>query len=99
MFAWVSHAPSEVPEKPHMQWVIRVGGISVGWLELETSFMVLSPDVSLKGRQELVTRMGGGGHCGRANSTGMDRSRSVRGLTRSAWMVQEGGIDSTAIAI
>lgn len=64
----------------------------MGRLELETSFMVVRPDFSLKGRQKLVTQTGGGGHCGWANSTGMD-------CTRSAWMAQEGCIDYTAIAI
>ena len=64
MFGWASHGPLEVPEKLRVQWMIREGGIIVGWLELETSFMMERPDLSLSGRQELVKWMGGVGVCG-----------------------------------
>lgn len=49
MFGWVSHGLSEVPEEPLVQWMIREGEVNVGWLELETSFMVVRLDLSLKG--------------------------------------------------
>ena len=70
-----------MPKKPPVQWMIREGGIHVGWLELETSFMVVRPDLSLKGRQGLVNLMGGGGHCRWENSKRMDCGRSVQDLT------------------
>lgn len=44
--------------------MIGEGGIDVGRLELETSLMVVRPDLRLNGRQELVKQMGGGGLCG-----------------------------------
>ena len=79
---WVGESRAvEVPEKLRVQWKIREGGIDVGWLEVETSFMVVRPDLNLRGRQRLVKPMGGSGHCGWANSMRTDCSSNVRGLT------------------
>lgn len=60
MFGWASQGLLEVPEKPLVQWVIREGEINnVGWLEIETNFMMVRLDLSLKGWLELVKWMGG----------------------------------------